>query len=40
MLRFFACEEDLSHESMEVVLPDAITFGNEAFMIVGAIAGG
>ena len=40
MLRFFACEEDLSHESMDVLLPDAITFGNEAFMIVGAIAGG
>jgi hypothetical protein len=39
-LRFFACEEDLSHESPDTSLPDAIVSGKEPFLIVGAIAGG
>jgi molybdopterin synthase sulfur carrier subunit len=40
MLRFFACEEDLSHESPDAPLPDAVVSGAEPFFIVGAIAGG
>src|SRR5438874_3756498 len=40
MLRFFACEEDLSHESPDAPLPDAIAAGSEPFLIIGAIAGG
>src|SRR5262249_42878294 len=40
MLRFFACEEDLSHESPDAPLPDAVASGTEALWIVGAIAGG
>ena len=39
-VRFFACGEDLSHESPDEPLPDAIATGAEPFMIVGAIAGG
>jgi len=39
-VRFFACQEDLSHESIDVVLPTAVTVGDEPLMIVGAIAGG
>jgi molybdopterin synthase sulfur carrier subunit len=39
-LRFFACEEDLSHELPDAVLPDAVTSGKEPFLIIGAIAGG
>ena len=39
-LRFFACEEDLSHELPDARLPDAVATGAEPFMIVGAIAGG
>jgi sulfur-carrier protein len=39
-LRFFACEQDLSHEPPDAPLPDAIATGAEPFMIVGAIAGG
>lgn len=39
-VRFFACEEDLSHESPDAPLPDAVVTGAEPFMIVGAIAGG
>ena len=39
-LRFFACEQDLSHESPEFVLPDAVVQGTEPFLIVGAMAGG
>ena len=39
-LRFFACEEDLSHESPDAPLPEAIASGKEPFLIVGAIAGG
>jgi sulfur-carrier protein len=39
-VRFFACEEDVSHESPDAALPDAVANGREPFMIVGAIAGG
>ncbi len=39
-LRFFACEDDLSHESPDALLPDAVASGTEPFLIVGAIAGG
>jgi sulfur-carrier protein len=39
-LRFFACEEDLSHESPDSPLPDAVVSGSEPFLIIGAIAGG
>jgi molybdopterin synthase sulfur carrier subunit len=39
-VRFFACEEDLSHEPPDFPLPDAVTTGSEPFLIVGAMAGG
>jgi molybdopterin synthase sulfur carrier subunit len=39
-LRFFACEEDLSHDSPDADLPDAVATGKEPLLIVGAIAGG
>lgn len=39
-LRFFACEEDLSHESMDAELPRAVAEGKEPLLIIGAIAGG
>src|SRR5215469_10120943 len=39
-LRFFACQEDLSHESPETPLPDAVVSGKEPLLIIGAIAGG
>jgi hypothetical protein len=39
-LRFFACEEDLSHESPDAPLPDAVASGAEPLVILGAIAGG
>ena len=39
-LRFFACEEDLSHEPPDAPLPDAVARGVEPFLVVGAIAGG
>jgi sulfur-carrier protein len=39
-LRFFACEEDLSHESPDALLPAAVASGAEPFFIIGAIAGG
>ena len=39
-LRFFACEEDLSHQSPDVELPEEIASGKEPFLIIGAIAGG
>lgn len=39
-IRFFACGEDLSHESVDIPLPEAIVDGSERFMIVGAMAGG
>ncbi len=40
MLRFFACTEDLSHESPDTPLPDAVASGAEPLFIIGAIAGG
>jgi sulfur-carrier protein len=39
-VRFFACEQDLSHESPDVPLPDAVATGAEPLLIVGATAGG
>jgi sulfur-carrier protein len=39
-LRFFACEEDLSHEPPDAPLPEAIARGTEPLLVVGAIAGG
>ncbi len=39
-IRFFACEEDLSHNSPEDPLPEAVALGKDPFWIVGAIAGG
>jgi molybdopterin synthase sulfur carrier subunit len=40
LVRFFACGEDLSHESPDSPLPDAIGKGSEPFLVIGAIAGG
>lgn len=40
LLRFFACGQDLSHESPDAPLPDAVITGEEPFLIVGAMAGG
>ena len=40
MLRFFACQEDLSHESPDAPLPDAVASGAEPYFVVAAIAGG
>jgi molybdopterin synthase sulfur carrier subunit len=39
-VRFFACEEDLSHEPPDAPLPDPVAKGAEPFLVVGAIAGG
>ena len=39
-VRFFACEQDLSHEPPDTPLPDAVASGAEPFLVVGAIAGG
>jgi len=39
-VRFFACEEDLSHEQIDDPLPDAVATGAEPYLIVGAMAGG
>jgi hypothetical protein len=39
-LRFFACEEDFSHESPDAPLPEAVASGKEPFVVLGAIAGG
>jgi hypothetical protein len=39
-LRFFACEEDLSHEPPDAPLPEAVASGAEPFIVIGAIAGG
>jgi sulfur-carrier protein len=39
-LRFFACEEDLSHDPPDTPLPDAVARGVEPFLVVGAMAGG
>lgn len=40
MVRFFVCGEDLSHDPVDTVLPEAIVKGEEPFIIMGAIAGG
>jgi hypothetical protein len=40
LLRFFACEQDLSFESPDTLLPDAVATGAEPFCIIGAVAGG
>ena len=39
-LRFFACEEDLTHEPPDAPLPDSVALGKEPFVVLGAIAGG
>ena len=39
-LRFFACEEDLSHESPDAPLPEAVASGAEPYLVIGAMAGG
>ncbi|MDE3172647.1 MAG: MoaD/ThiS family protein [Gemmatimonadota bacterium] len=39
-VRFYACEEDLSHESPDAPLPEAVARGDEPYLVVGAIAGG
>ena len=39
-LRFFACEEDLSHEPVDALLPEAVRTGKEPLLVIGAIAGG
>ena len=39
-VRFFACEQDLSHEPPDAPLPDAVAMGVEPFLVVGAMAGG
>ena len=40
LVRFFACEQDLSHESPDTPLPAAVAEGREPYLIVGAMAGG
>jgi sulfur-carrier protein len=39
-VRFFACDQDLSHEPPDTPLPDAVAMGAEPFLVVGAMAGG
>lgn len=39
-VRFFACEQDLSHEDLDAPLPDAVAAGREPYLVVGAMAGG
>jgi molybdopterin synthase sulfur carrier subunit len=39
-LRFFACEDDLSHQSPDAPLPDAVIAGREPFLVIGAMSGG
>jgi sulfur-carrier protein len=39
-VRFFACEEDLSHEAPDAPLPDEVAMGREPFVVIGAMAGG
>jgi sulfur-carrier protein len=39
-VRFFACEQDLSHESPDTPLPEAVAAGSEPFFVIGAVAGG
>jgi hypothetical protein len=40
LVRFYACEQDLSHELPDAPLPDAVAVGREPFLVVGAMAGG
>lgn len=40
LVRFYACQQDLSHESPDTPLPDAVAEGKEPYLIVGAMAGG
>ena len=40
MVRFFACEQDLSHEPPDAPLPEAVVSGAEPFLVIGAVAGG
>jgi molybdopterin converting factor small subunit len=40
LVRFFACEQDLSHESPDAPLPEAVAQGAEPFLVIGAMAGG
>jgi hypothetical protein len=40
LVRFFACQQDLSHESPDAPLPSAVAEGKEPFLVVGAMAGG
>jgi hypothetical protein len=39
-VRFFACEQDLSHDPPDTLLPDEVVSGKEPFLVIGAIAGG
>ena len=39
-IRFYACEQDLSHESPDTPLPEAVVLGREPYLVIGAIAGG
>jgi hypothetical protein len=39
-VRFFACEQDLSHDPADTALPDEVARGKEPFLVVGAVAGG
>jgi molybdopterin synthase sulfur carrier subunit len=39
-VRFFACQEDLSHHPPNIALPEAVASGGESFLVIGAIAGG
>jgi molybdopterin synthase sulfur carrier subunit len=39
-VRFYACEQDLSHEAPDAALPDAVAKGDEPFLVIGALAGG
>ena len=39
-IRFFACEQDLTHEPVDAVLPDPVVSGSEPYLVVGAMAGG
>jgi hypothetical protein len=39
-VRFFACEQDLSHDPLETALPEEVKAGKEPFVVIGAIAGG
>lgn len=40
LLRFYACEQDLSHDSLDTTLPDAVVDGTEPLIVLGAISGG